>query len=78
MQQEPVTGLLAIRHDAPPRLLYSYAEARHLLGGVPVSTFALWIADGLVVPVRIGPRRCFIRHEDLLRLASGQPLHKAG
>lgn len=53
------------------RLLYSYQEARQLLGGVPLSTFALWIAKGLVEPVRIGPRRCFIKHEDLIRLASG-------
>lgn len=59
--------------SATPRLLYSYTEARELLGGVPVSTFALWIATGLVVPVKIGPRRCFIRHADLARLASGEP-----
>ncbi|WP_285576040.1 hypothetical protein [Geothrix limicola] len=61
------------------RLLYSYQEAREQLGGVPVSTFALWIAKGLIEPVRIGPRRCFIRHEDLIRLASGEvELPKAG
>jgi len=54
------------------RLLYSYQEARELLGGVPVSTFALWIAKGLVHPVKIGPRRCFIKREDLLRLANGE------
>jgi len=57
-----------------PRLLYSYAEARRLIGNVPQSTFALWIADGLVTPVRIGPRRCFIKREDLMRLqAEGTP-----
>lgn len=53
------------------RLLYSYQEARKLIGNVPQSTFAMWIANGLVEPVRIGPRRCFIKHEDLIRLASG-------
>lgn len=54
------------------RMLYSYAEARAWLGGVPQSTFAKWIHDGLLVPVKIGPRRCFIRHEDLVRLARGE------
>jgi len=57
-------------------LLYNYAEARKMLGGVPVSTFAMWIAQGLVEPVRIGPRRCFIRHEDVVRLAQGVTLPK--
>jgi hypothetical protein len=50
-------------------LLHSYLEARKLLGNVPEATFALWISKGLLVPVRIGPRRCFIRHEDVVRLA---------
>ena len=57
--------------DAPsamPRMLYSYPEARKELGGVPESTFAVWIANGWITPVRIGPRRCFIRYEDLQRL----------
>ena len=52
-------------------LLHSYKEARALLGGIPESTFALWIAQGLVEPVRIGPRRCFVKHEDVVRLAQG-------
>lgn len=60
---------------ASTRLLYSYSEARELLGGVPVSTFAGWIAAGLLKPVRIGPRRCFIRHEDLVALSDGINLH---
>ncbi len=62
--------------EAPPRkephpapLLYSYREARALLGNVPAATFALWIANGLLTPCRIGPRRCFIRRDDLLRLS---------
>lgn len=58
----------------PAKPLFSYAEARELLGNVPGSTWAKWIADGLVKPVRIGPRRCFIRREDLARLqAEGTP-----
>lgn len=65
---------LSIAH----RLLYSYAEARELLGGVPLSTFALWIAKGIIEPVKIGPRRCFVRYEDILRLAGGYTLPKAG
>ena len=52
------------------RLLYSYPEARKLLGDVPVSTFAGWIAAGLINPVRIGPRRCFVSHQDLVQLAT--------
>lgn len=60
------------------RLLYGYKEARQLLGGVPQSTFAMWIAIGLVQPVRIGPRRSFIKHDDLMRLSSGAALPKAG
>ena len=59
------------------RLLYSYTEARALLGGVPLSTFSMWIADGLIVPVRIGPRRAFIKHEDIVRLAQGVTLPMA-
>lgn len=58
--------------DLETRLLHSYAEARAVLGDVPVSTFALWIRQGLVHPIKIGPRRCFISHEELLRLASGK------
>lgn len=61
-----------------PRLLYSYVEARELLGGVPIATFALWIAKGILKPVKIGPRRCFIKHEDILRLASGGETEKVG
>ena len=57
---------------AKGRLLYSYSEARELLGGVPISTFALWVATGLVHPVRIGPRRCFITRDELARLAKGE------
>jgi predicted site-specific integrase-resolvase len=59
-----------------PRLLYSYKEAREKLGGVPESTFSLWIAQGLIEPVRIGPRRCFVKHEDVVRLAQGNPAPK--
>jgi hypothetical protein len=59
-----------------PRLLYNYREAREKLGGVPKSTFALWIARGLIKPVRLGPRRCFVRAEDLIRLAQGNNLPK--
>jgi hypothetical protein len=58
------------------RLLHSYSEARQILGDVPVSTWSMWIAQGLVVPVRIGPRRCFIRHEDVVKLAQGVTLPK--
>lgn len=54
------------------RLLYSYAEARALLGGVAVSTFAMWVASGIVHPVKIGPRRCFITHDELMRLVGGE------
>jgi len=61
----------------PVKMLYSYVEARKELGDVPVSTFAKWVHDGLVVPVKIGPRRCFIRHEDLIRLAAGEPAKAA-
>ena len=58
----------------PAKPLFSYLESRELLGGVPASTWHKWIADGLVKPVRIGPRRCFIRYEDLMRLqAEGTP-----
>ena len=57
-------------------LLHNYREARRLLGNVPVPTFAMWIAKGLIVPVRIGPRRCFIRHEDVVRLAQGDTFPK--
>lgn len=61
-------------HESNPqaigqKLLYSYSEARVILGGVPKSTFALWIKQGLIQPVRIGPRRCFVRRADLERLA---------
>lgn len=63
--------------EAPSQLLYNYAEARKMLGGVPVSTFALWVHKGLIQPVRIGPRRCFVRHSDLVALASG-PLPEVG
>ena len=59
------------------KLLYSYTEAREALGGVPKSTFALWIREGILTPVRIGPRRCFIRHDDLVRVAAGVELPKA-
>lgn len=59
---------LAIGH----KLLYSYQESRELLGGVPQSTFALWISTGILTPVKIGPRRAFIRYDDLVRLASGE------
>ena len=61
---------------AQARLLYSYTEAREQLGGVPQSTWSMWIAQGLVVPVRIGPRRCFVKREDLVRLAQGDPTQK--
>lgn len=60
------------------KLLYSYPEARMMLGDVPQSTFALWIAKGILTPVKIGPRRCFIRHADLVRLVSGADLDQAG
>jgi len=64
--------LLAQTNTNKERLLYSYAEARKKLGNVPVSTFALWIANGLLHPVRIGPRRSFIKHDELMALAGGQ------
>jgi len=79
--QGPTTGLICQdqARGSQARLLYSYQEARELLGGLPVSTFALWIAKGFVEPVRIGPRRCFIKHADLIRLANGEmELPKAG
>lgn len=60
------------------KLLFSYVEARELLGGVPQSTFALWLRKGILTPVKIGPRRCFIRRDDIVRLASGPDLEKAG
>ncbi len=71
MSQEDNPELQATGLSLPNRLLFSYHESRQLLGGVPKSTFALWIADGLFDPVRIGPRRCFVKREDLLRLAGG-------
>ena len=58
------------------QVLYSYAQARAMLGGVPVSTWSWWISHGLVKPVRIGARRCFIRHEDVVMLAQGIALPK--
>ncbi len=74
---------MRVSHESNPqaighKLLYSYPEAREVLGGVPQSTFALWIAKGILTPVKIGPRRCFIRHDDLVRLAYGVELPKAG
>ena len=59
----------SLEAKSPEPLLHNYAEARALLGGVPISTFSLWIAQGLLIPVRIGPRRSFIRHSDILALA---------
>lgn len=73
MSQEDRPEVQAEGLPIPNRLIYNYAETRQLLGGVPVSTFAQWISEGLVRPVRIGPRRCFVRHEDLVRLAGGSP-----
>lgn len=78
MNPEPEIKYQASCPAAPTRLLYNYADAREQLGGVPPSTFALWISKGLIVPVKIGPRRSFIRHEDLVRLASGEALEQAG
>ena len=63
---------LNARQADQARLLYSYAEARALLGGVAVSTFAMWVASGIVHPVKIGPRRCFITHDELMRLVGGE------
>lgn len=74
-EEEPVHGEDACREVVQPRLLYPYKEARQLLGDVAVSTFAGWIASGLLKPVRIGPRRAFIKHEDIVRLqAEGSPV----
>ena len=60
------------------QLLYSYREARRLLGGIPESTFAQWAAKGLFTPVKIGPRRAFVAHDDLVRLSRGAALPKVG
>jgi|GEM_PF-6418895 len=49
------------------KLLHSFDEARDIMGGVPRSTFRLWIAQGLIHPVKIG-RKPYFRHEDLLAL----------
>lgn len=64
--------------DIPIRLIHSYAQCRELLGGVPSRTFELWIANGLIKPVRIGARRSFVRHEDLIALIESASLPKAG
>ena len=66
--ETPSTLAADQERGAHARMLYSYPEARQLLGGIPESTFAVWIANGWITPVRIGPRRCFIRYEDLQRL----------
>jgi len=50
------------------QFLYSYEDARRMLGNVPVSTFAKWVGDGLVATVRIGPRRQFVPAEEVQRL----------
>ena len=62
----------------PAKPLFGYAEARELLGEVPTSTFALWVARGLVLTVKIGPRRSFVPRAEIVRLASGIELPKAG
>lgn len=62
----------------PTKPLFSYHEARELLGDVPQSTFAWWIAKGLVQTVKIGPRRSFVPRAEIVRLASGIELPKAG
>lgn len=51
--------------------LLSYTACRKAVGDVPRSTFDSWIAAGILVPVAIGPRRKFIRREDLERLIQG-------
>ncbi len=61
----------------PAKPLFSYAEARAMLGDVPVSTFAWWVSHGLVKTVKIGPRRSFIPRAEIVRLASGVELPKA-
>jgi len=48
--------------------LVNYTDARKELGNVPVSTFLSWIRAGLLTPVKIGPRRSFIRRSDIDRL----------
>jgi hypothetical protein len=64
---------------APPaRALYSFAQARELLGGVSDPTFRRWIAQRLLIPVRIGPRRSFIRHEDIVRLSESGAVSAQG
>jgi hypothetical protein len=73
-QADQMRGRAAAQTAAVTPLLHNYREARALLGGVPTSTFAYWIAQGLLTPVRIGPRRCFIRHEDIVRLTQGADL----
>jgi hypothetical protein len=49
------------------KLLHSFDEAREIMGGVPASTFRLWITQGLICPVKIG-RKPFFRHVDLVTL----------
>jgi hypothetical protein len=62
---------------AVPPLLYSYKEARAMMGGVSESTWTLWVAQGLITPVCIGPRKRFVKYEDLVRLAQGATFQKA-
>ena len=75
-----VTPMIQVDQDRgnQSQLLYSYQEARRLLGDVPESTFALWIRNGLFTPIKIGPRRSFVAYEDLVRLAQGAALPKVG
>ena len=64
---------------APPRReLYSYRETRAMLGGVPESTFKVWLTQGLLIPVSIGDRRKFIRHGDIMRLIESGKARRQG
>lgn len=53
------------------KLLHSFDEARAIMGDVPASTFRLWIAQGLIQPLKIG-RKPYFRHADLVALVESR------
>lgn len=53
------------------KLLHDFDEARSILGDVPASTFRLWIAQGLIQPLKIG-RKPYFRHADLVALVESR------
>lgn len=56
-------------HPFSDQLLFSYADARRILGGISESTFERWVRQGLLKPIQLGGRRKFLRRQDLLAFA---------